>query len=247
MDLPLHILWLAAVPGLILGSYAVTAGLRLARGEGASLGRSRCDACAAPLGFAETAPVVSYLALRGACRRCGAGIDATHLAGEVAGAVVVVSAVWAAEPLRAAPLAVLGLVLICAAAVDVRVRRLPDPLTFATAVLAALLAAEAGWPRLVEGAVAAAVTIGVLLAVRALARRRGGRDGLGLGDVKLMAALALWVGAATPWMAAAAAVLGLAAAPWARDAEGRIAFGPMIAAAGWGLGLGLETGLIPWA
>jgi leader peptidase (prepilin peptidase)/N-methyltransferase len=236
-----------AVPGLALGSYAVTAGVRMSRGEGSSRGRSRCDACGAQLGLLQTVPIASYIGLRGACRHCGARIDPLHLVGEVGGAAIVVSAFAVAEPLRATALSALGLALLAASVVDGRIRRLPDILTGFAAVAALALAASDGVERALLGLAAAAIATAILSLLRWTGERTRGEAGLGWGDVKLIAALALWLGAATPMMVLVASVLGLIAAPWLRGPDRRLPFGPAIALAGWAVGLCLEAEWTPWA
>jgi leader peptidase (prepilin peptidase)/N-methyltransferase len=236
----------AAAFGAVAGSFAVTAGIRLARGERWALGRSHCDGCGAMLTFAETAPVVGYVRARGACARCGGRIDPSHLAGELIGAVVAAAAFAVTADARALPLSILGLVLLCAAVVDLRVRRLPDVLVATVALLGLLLAAAEGWGAAAAGVVAAAVAGLLLLAIRSLSVAGDRSPGLGLGDVKLISALALWLGPATPLMVAVAAVLGLVLAARLRGADGRLPFGPMIAAAGWLVGLAHEVRAIPW-
>ncbi len=237
---------LIAASGLALGSYAVTAGLRVSRLEVTTLGRSHCDACGRSLSFVQTVPVASYLMLKGLCAHCGARIDPIHLAGELCGAVVLLAAPWGASPLRGALVSFMGLALLASAAVDLKTMRLPDPLTAAIAVAAAALAATHGLAALSAGVVAAAAATVIMLSVRWTVARRRGEPGLGLGDVKLTAALALWLGPATPLMVAIACGLGLAAAPFSRDARGRLPFGPMIAAAGWAAGAALERGWLSW-
>jgi leader peptidase (prepilin peptidase)/N-methyltransferase len=88
----------------------------------------------------------------------------------------------------------------------------------------------------------------ILLALRELRRRRAsdGDPGLGLGDVKLFAGLALWLGAATPWALVAAASLGLVGWTLGGRGSGRIAFGPALAAGSWAVGVARDGGLIPW-
>jgi leader peptidase (prepilin peptidase) / N-methyltransferase len=236
----------AGVAGLALGSFAVTAGLRTSRGDSVLAGRSRCDTCGRSLNFAQTTPVIAFVALRGACARCGARIDPVHLAGEVAGALVVAASLLAGDPWRTALLAALGLVLIAAAAVDVRTMRLPDLMTGAAAVLGLALAVQAGVGALLAGLAAAAVSVSLLLGLRLLAARRsGGEPGLGLGDVKLIGALALWLGALTPMAVAVAAVFGLAVVAVRRSGDRRLPFGPAIAAGAWIVGIGGEAGLWP--
>ncbi len=233
----------APLLGAVVGSFAATAGLRWARGEQALTGRSRCDACAAPLGFGQTVPIVSYMRLGGACARCRTAISPSHLAGEVAGAGLALASV-AVLPIGPAMLvAGLGLVLVSAAAADLACRRLPDLAGLITAILGGVLAWQRGSAALLAGLVAAALAGGGLLLLRRSFAARRGDPGLGLGDVKLAAALALWLGAATPWAIAAAGLLGLVQVRFAKSADGKIAFGPALAVGGWTVGLALQAGL----
>lgn len=245
---PLAALTFGGLAGAALGSFAVTAALRTATGRGFAAGRSACDGCQRPLGFAETVPVLSFAAARGVCSACGGRIDPLHpvgeLAGALAGVVGVAVAVEAAGPARGLLVALVGLALLGAAAIDWRVRRLPDIVTalIALAALAlTLLAARPLWAHLGWAAGVGAA----LLALRAVTRRGGRPPGLGLGDVKLLAALALWLGPAMPLAIAAASLLGLAQAVVVQPADRRVPFGPAIALAGWSLGVLMELGLWP--
>ncbi len=242
--------WLlcAGLPaGAAVGSYASTAALRAGRGEQASVGRSRCDGCHQPLGFYQTVPILSFLLHRGACSSCRAPIARIHLVGEILGVAVVGSAFLATSPGRAALLALLGLALLGSALIDARTRRLPDLLT----VLIALAGATLAWTwspfDLALGAVAAAIAFALLQGVRWAFRARRGHDGMGFGDVKLIAALCLWIGPAMAWAVVGAGVVGLAAIAVLRPRDGRMPFGPAIALSAWSVGLCLEAGLWPAA
>ncbi|WP_216361177.1 prepilin peptidase [Caulobacter mirabilis] len=147
--------------------------------------------------------------------------------------------------LKVALILLLAGVLTASSIVDARSRRLPDPLTLAVALLAVALAALDGWSRLATGLAAGVVTFLVLEGVRRGFMANRGRPGLGQGDVKLFAALALWLGLATPWAVALASALGLAIALVVRPADGRIPFGPAIAVAALGLGVAGEMGWSP--
>ena len=234
---------LCGASGLALGSFAVTAALRYGRNEGFALGRSRCDACGCALSFSQTVPILSYWGLRGACAGCGARIDAIHLIGELGGAAILASALAASsgDPLRWALLSALGLCLMASAAVDARSLRLPNALTLVIAACGAGLSLEHGTEALLTGLAYAACASVLLQALRWIAGR-GGRDpGLGFGDVKLVAALGLWLGPLTPVMVAAAASIALLWALGLRRARGSIAFGPHIAIAAWAIGLTSEA------
>lgn len=234
------ILAVGGLAGACLGSFAVTAGLRAARSEQALTGRSHCDRCQTPLGFAQTLPLIGYLRARGACRTCAGAIDPAHLAGELAGAVIVPAALCIASPWRAGLVALIGLTLLGQSALDIRALRLADAATAGLTLMALALAALSGWIGLVAGLAAGLVTFATLEGLRRgyLALRR--QPGLGQGDVKLAAALAVWLGLATPWAVVGAAVLGLIGAVVLRPGSARFAFGPYLAASAWLTGLGLE-------
>lgn len=239
-------LLLTVVVGLVGacgGSFAATAALRTLRGEQAVAGRSHCDGCGVTLGAAATIPLFSYPALRGACTHCGGRIDPTHLAGEVAGAALGAGAFALLPPAFACLVLCLGLVLLAASIIDQRTQRLPDRLTLVVGLLCLGLALLAG--RLLEGLAAAAITFALLEVARQGYLRFRGRSGLGAGDVKLLAALALWLGAATPWAVTAASAGCLALVLIARPSGGKIAFGPFIAGGALAVGLLIDSQLLP--
>jgi len=233
--------------GAVIGSYASTAALRAGRGEQAVVGRSRCDGCGRTLGFSETVPILSFLSCRGMCSACAAPIARIHLLGEILGVAAVALAFLAAAPPRALLLSVLGLTLLASALIDAKTRQLPDALTALTAIVGAILAWTRSPFNLAVGGLAAAVGFGLMQVVRLAFRARRGRDGLGFGDVKLIAALCLWLGPATAWAMVLSGLVGLAAMAVVRPHDGRMPFGPAIALGAWSVGLCLEAGLWPSA
>lgn len=238
------IVGLGAVLGAVAGSFATTAGLRFARGEQALFGRSYCDGCGQALSFGRTTPVVSYVVLRGRAACCGTRIDPGHGLGELAGAIMGgVIAALDAPPLRTGLLALLAATLIALSAVDAKTRRLPDALTGLAALVCLSLALMDSPDGLWLGLGAALATLAVLALVRKASMLRRGDPGLGLGDVKLLSALALWLGVLTPWALAASAAVGLAGFVLVRPKDGRLPFGPAIAAGAWCVGIGKEAGL----
>lgn len=233
---------LASAVGMVMGSYLTTASLRAARGESAWSGRSHCDACGVTLGFHRTTPVLSFLVSRGACRDCGAAIDPTHTLGELAGGAILGLAFVALPPIVAGLVSLLGLVLLASAVYDARTRRLPNVLTLAAAVLILILDLQHGGQRLVVGSLAAGFMCAGLTALRWAYARHRSEPGIGFGDVKLLAALALWLGVHASWMVVIAAVIGLSASAILRPADGKLAFGPAVAVAGWTIGFAMEAG-----
>ena len=219
------------------GSFCGVLVRRLPAGQGVVWGRSRCEACGRSLGAAEMVPLVSFLALRGRCRSCRAPIARTHLWVECAALCV---AVWAAATGQDGALlwasCLLGWVLLTLGWIDALTLLLPDVLTLPLLVAGM---AEAVWlePDTLTGrAFGAAVGYTALWALAWAYRRLRGRDGLGLGDAKLLAAGGAWVGAALlPDVLLVAAVGGLA---WAfrrgrPDFVARQPFGPALAGGIW--------------
>jgi leader peptidase (prepilin peptidase)/N-methyltransferase len=230
-------LTLAALIGLCLGSFAATAALRQSRSRQAVFGRSSCDDCGSQLSYLQTLPVLGFVGARGQCAQCGGSIDPVHLIGEIGGAAVLALSFGLFPPLQALALSALGLILLSSAIVDAKTQRLPDGLTFAAAGLCAILAASETLARLVQGLISAVLAFAVLEALRRGFWRVRGQPGLGFGDVKLVAALAVWLGTLTPWAVAIAALIGLLAMKIVKPASGRLAFGPALALAGWGVGV----------
>jgi leader peptidase (prepilin peptidase)/N-methyltransferase len=230
--------WIAppiAIVGAVVGSFLATAAIRHGRNESFLSGRSRCDGCGRPLGVFATLPVLGYTARAGTAACCRSRIDPLHPAGEIAGAAVALAALSFGRVAPALAFGVLGGLLLSLALIDLKTARLPNPLVAGAALGCAsltLLLRPERWP---EALIAAVACFVILEAARRGFVMLRGYGGLGGGDVKLLAALALWLGALTPLALLLASVLGLIQATIQRRAE--IAFGPHIAAAGCVVGL----------
>ena len=231
---------LGAGLGLIAGSFLATASLRWPQGRSVLRGRSACDACAAPLRPAELVPLVSYAALRGRCRRCGARIDPRHPAIELAAALLGAVALVAHPGPLGLVTALFGWWLLLIATLDLEHLWLPDRLTLPLLVLG-LAAAWGGFgPPLLERAAGAAIGWAALFLIAWLYRRLRGREGMGGGDPRLLGALGAWVGAwQLPAILLGAGLLGLAAVATMRlrgesvTATSRLPLGTLMVLAAW--------------
>ena len=232
------LLWpsLGALLGLVAGSFLATLVIRWPEGQPLS-GRSRCDSCGAVVAWVDLVPLLGWLALKGRCRACGAAIDPRHPLFEIMAAAIGLLAMLAVPGPQGLWGAVLGWVLLALLALDLQHYWLPDRLTLP--LLALGLAGGMG--TLPERLLGAATGGGGLLLLALLYRWLRGREGLGLGDVKLMAALGAWLslGLLGPLLLAAS-VAGLAfaaVARWRRTAEDgavmRVPFGACLALAGF--------------
>jgi len=223
-----------------IGSFLGVLVTRLPESRPVAGGRSVCDNCGHKLGPLDLVPIASWLALHGRCRHCGARITAVPLVIEL-GAVLV--AVWAASVSDGLALwagCFLGWVLLALAAIYFREGILPDGLTLPL-VAAGLVATHflAPW-QFLDSAIGAVAGFAFFAGVRWFYRRLRGREGLGLGDAKLLAASGAWVTwNGLPSVVLIAAAAGLAVAlviSWRGERlalDQRLPFGPALCLGTW--------------
>jgi leader peptidase (prepilin peptidase)/N-methyltransferase len=232
--------WSLVLAAPFVGSFLGLIVRRLPDGLPLAWSRSRCEGCGTTLRVADLMPVVSWLAAGGRCRYCGCPLGWFYPGIELAAVAVAVVAILADSGEGVWLDCLLGWWLLTLGWIDLRRWLLPDALTLPL-VLAGLIAAAAFDPdQLVARALGAALGYLSLIAVAALYRWWRGRDGLGRGDAKLLAAAGAWLGvAALPQVILWAALAALAAAAGLRLAGLRIGaatalpFGPFLALATW--------------
>lgn len=158
--------------------------------------RSRCRACGHQIRWYENLPVLSWLAQRGACSACGTRIGWRYPLVELAtGALFALCAWrWGLGPVAAA-WALFAALLLCQFLIDLDTQLLPDQLNFLL-LWAGLLASALGWTVPLSAAVwGAAAGYLVLWGFFHAYRLLTGKEGMGYGDFKLLAALGAWLGA----------------------------------------------------
>ena len=234
---------LGGIAGAIAGSFLATLILRWPDGRSVARGRSACDGCGRVLSILDLVPLLSALAQRGRCRTCGAAIDPLHGRVEAACAIIGALAIGLAPGLVGAGWALLGWMLLVLAVLDWRHFWLPDALTLPLAFLGLTVGLWITSPILTDRLIGAGVGYASLLVVATGYRLMRGRDGLGLGDAKLLGALGAWFGwQALPFILLAASSLGLMAvlaslaAGRAVDRQTRVPLGTCLAVAalpGW--------------
>ena len=229
-----------------VGSFLTVLIDRLPRGEGVALPGSRCRSCDARLGLRDLVPVLSFALSRGRCRQCGAAIAPWHLYVELSAVGFAAFAVAMGGGVAAMGLSALVLwVLLALAVTDLLWFRLPDLLTATLAVLALIWAALFG--DIITALIGAGIGAGAFWLLRVGYRAVRGREGLGLGDVKLMVGLGALSG---PWLlshlALIAALLALTVALAQRarlESDRALPFGAALAAAGAALWILGRTGV----
>jgi leader peptidase (prepilin peptidase)/N-methyltransferase len=198
----------AAVFGALWGSFFNVVIARVPLGQSVVRPGSHCFSCGKPVRPWDNVPILSYFVLRGRCRSCGARFSPRYLLIEVLAAAISALVYWQFAALAAdLPAAVrLGRfavyfafagVLLVLAVIDLDTKRLPDIITLPSIpvfFIAGFAAHDVGW---LERAIGAA---GGYLAVRLIADAYYylmRREGLGLGDGKLLAV----IGAVMGWRA----------------------------------------------
>lgn len=223
---------------LPVGSFAGLLADRLPRGEPVLAGRSSCRSCGAVLGVPDLVPVLSWLLLRGRCRHCAAPIGADPLAVEMAALGLAAAAVSVLPETLVWPGCMLGWLLLALGLADLRHMLLPDALTLPLGLLGVTLALVGGPVGVAASLIGAGVGFAVLGSVMLGHRHLRGFDGMGLGDVKLLAAGGTWVGWQGLPMVVLVATLGtlLVALVTTRCRVGRdlaVPFGPGLASGIW--------------
>ncbi|MBQ0798697.1 MAG: prepilin peptidase [Porticoccaceae bacterium] len=201
---------------------------------------SRCPKCEAPIKPWQNIPVISYLFLKGRCHNCATLISIQYPLLELLCGLLTVAAIYTFGFTSAGLLAVLFTwILIALTGIDFNHHLLPDTMTLPLLWLG-LIANVNGLftdlPSAVIGAVAGYLT---LWSVFWLFKLVTGKDGMGYGDFKLLAALGAWVGwQQLPLIILLSSLVGaiigtLAIIIQGRDHQSPIPFGPYLAIAGW--------------
>ena len=201
---------------------------------------SRCPSCNAAIKPWHNLPVVGWLMLRGKCAACGAAISVQYpIVEAVTGLLSAVCALhFGATPQLLAAL-VLTWSLIALTVTDLRTMYLPDDLTLPLLWLGLVLSLWGIFATPHEAIIGAVIGYGLLWGVFHLFKLVTGKEGMGYGDFKLLAALGAWLGwSLLPQVVLLSALVGAAVGVVlivSRRAEwsSRIPFGPYIAGAGW--------------
>lgn len=263
-DLPLF-LWItfAAALGLLVGSFLNVVILRVPERLAAQWRReaqgileleadttplppgivrepSHCMHCQHRLSALDNIPLLSWLGLRGRCRYCKAKISIQYPLVELLSGVLCAVIVWHFGPTW---MALAGLVLtwtlIALAGIDLRTQLLPDQITLPLLWLGLLLALVPMFVTATSAIIGAAIGYLSLWSVYWAFKLITGKEGMGYGDFKLLAALGAWMGptALLPVILLSsligALVGGAMIALRRHDSQVPIPFGPFIAAAGW--------------
>lgn len=202
--------------------------------------RSMCPRCETPIAWHDNLPLIGWIKRRGRCAACQTPISLQYPLVEIAGGLLAL-AVLALHGVTAESIFIYGacLMLLVLAVIDFRTQLLPDVLTLPllwAGLLFQLLFQPLMLPSAVIGAMVGYLS---LWSFYWLFKLVTGKEGMGYGDFKLLAALGAWLGwSFLPLMlilsAGIGALVGLAAQAYSPRLRGApIPFGPFLALAGW--------------
>jgi leader peptidase (prepilin peptidase) / N-methyltransferase len=212
-DIVLIEIILAFLAGLLIGSFLNVCVFRLPRDLSVVQPRSFCPGCEKTIAWHDNIPLASFVLLRGRCRHCGERIPLRYPLVELSTglAFAICAAAFGGFTLLAAKFAIFAAILITLIATDIEERILPDEFTLGGIglgiVLAAFVPMDPGIVHLLlgrylppaglsigEAVLGAAVSSGIIWLMAWLYERIRHREGMGLGDVKMIGMIGAFLG-----------------------------------------------------
>ena len=184
----------AVLFGLIVGSFLNVCIYRLPRKQSVVWPASRCTSCGRGLAWFENVPVVSWLVLRGRCRGCGAPISPMYPIIEATTGALFGSVMYWYGPTPLALVRMLfGSAMIVLFVIDLQHRILPNVITVPGTVLGVILSLFLP-PGIVSALIGVLIGGGLLYGIGEAYYRVRGVEGMGMGDVKMLAMIGAFLG-----------------------------------------------------
>ena len=239
MQLQLLVALYVAIFGMIVGSYLNVVIFRLPLGLSTVRPRSRCPGCGTLIQARDNVPVLSFLLLRGRCRTCGTRISWRYpLVEAVTGALFLACLLRFGLTPQALVAVVFSCLMLVLALIDYDHMILPDRITLPGTALGIATQLAAPLVGLVPAVIGALLGAGILLAVWGLWWVVRREEGMGLGDVKMLALVGAFLGwpgvlVTLFFGALAGSVVGLALMRWGSlDMRSKLPFGVFLSLGG---------------
>lgn len=201
---------------------------------------SHCPICSAPIKPWQNIPVISYIALKGKCASCAAPIAKRYPILEfVSGIMTMLLGFYFQVPVALLGVMLFTWALIALTMIDIDHQLLPDDITLPLLWMGLLFNVFEVYVPLADAVLGAAIGYLVLWSVFWLFKLVTGKEGMGYGDFKLLAALGAWMGwQALPLIILLSSLVGAALGIFMIVSRGRskdtpMPFGPYLAMAGW--------------
>ncbi len=187
---------LAFALGAAVGSFLNVCIYRLPRGGSLLRPGSHCPSCQAPIRPRDNVPILSYLALRGRCRSCGGRISLRYPLVESCTGLLAIATFWRYGMQPVAPLHfAFAAALVVVTFIDIEYQIIPDAISLpgiGIGLTASFLVP--GTPAPFDAAIGVLLGGGILYGVALAYQRWTGVEGMGLGDVKLLAMIGAFLG-----------------------------------------------------
>lgn len=195
MSAELFFLIMGGLLGAMLGSFLNVCILRWPKDESVVSPRSRCPGCGQLIAWYDNVPVLSWLLLRGRCRRCRSGVSIQYPLVELTTALIWAGCVWRfGLTWEALSGAIFGTILLGIAMTDAREYIIPDEFSLGGLVIGLLLSFAGGLDGVIAAVVGAVTGFVLLWTVGELGARIFKKEAMGGGDIKMMAMVGAFVG-----------------------------------------------------
>jgi leader peptidase (prepilin peptidase)/N-methyltransferase len=198
MNLHIQIIF-AFIFGCVVGSFLNVIRFRLPRSVNFTTDRSRCPECGHGIAWYDNIPILSFILLRRRCRWCGWKIPYTYVVIEVSTGIAFMLIWLTFSPMQAVAYWILASLLVACAGIDYDRGIIPDKLTFPGLALGLIFSVTLLRVGSLEGSILQSILGmcvggGSLFAIAALYRLLRKREGMGGGDVMLMAMVGAFLG-----------------------------------------------------
>ena len=195
MPIEYQITILAFAVGAALGSFANVVIYRVPKGESIAHPGSRCPSCAIPIRWYDNIPIISYLLLRARCRSCGAPISIRYPLVEALTGLLFAGLVWrAGVGATTLVLALFCWALVVITFIDIDHRIVPDVISLPGIVCGFAASFLPGFPRPMHSLIGIAAGGGFLFLILFAYEKIMKDEGMGMGDVKLLAMIGAFLG-----------------------------------------------------
>ena len=188
-----------AILGSLWGSFANVCIYRLPKGKGVVSGRSHCPKCKKEIGWQDNIPIISYLILKGKCRKCKRKISSQYPMVEMINILLFLIIYFLfGISLTTILLMILSLSFLITFFIDLKHFIIPNSLTFSMMILGFIKSFDPNlnsiFPNYINSLIGGLFGYGIIFSIIFFYKQIRKKEGMGLGDAKLLAVIGFWFG-----------------------------------------------------
>ena len=185
--------------GGLWGSFANVCIYRLPKGKGVVSGRSHCPKCKKEIVWQDNIPIISYLILKGKCRKCKRKISSQYPMVEMINILLFLIIYFLfGISLTTILLMILSLSFLIIFFIDLKHFIIPNSLTFSMMILGFIKSFDPNldsiFPNYINSLIGGLFGYGIILSIIFFYKQIRKKEGMGLGDAKLLAVIGFWFG-----------------------------------------------------